>query len=623
MEETLGTKKLVAVVAGLAAGALALTACTPAPGTAPTASGTAAPADTSVSVMWNQPLFSMNNNSSFGNATANANIVYLTQDSFTYYDKSLNIVQNEGYGTYEKVSADPLTVKMTLADTANWSDGVPVTNADIILAYGAINGLYNTVTIEEAQKKGYYNADGSLKANSEGLVFFDSASPGMKLITDFPTLDGDKGATITYSKPFADWEQLMVSFGAGLPAHLVAKRALGIEDATEGKAAIIKAFQDKDAAALTKISNVWNNDWNFTALPSDPELLVHSGPYTLAEYKKGQFLTVKKNADYKGSLVPSINSITVRYSEDPMAAVQALENGEVQLISPQATADILTAVQALQGTSVYTGDEGTYEHVDLTFNNKGPFDPATYGGDKEKASKVRQAFLLTVPRQTIIDNIIKPINPNAAVRNSFTTIPGAPAYQGIADANGMGTKYDTADSAAAEAAAKALLAEAGVTAPVKVRMLYGASNVRRQQQFRLIKDIADRAGFDVVDAGSDDWGKILGNGTYDASLFGWQSTGTGVTESDANYRTAGINNYGGYSNPAVDALFDQLQTATDATAQADILAQVEAKLVEDNFGVTIFQFPGVTAYNSTLTGVDPIAISPTIFWNYWTWTVSA
>ncbi|MEN0071384.1 MAG: hypothetical protein AAGC63_10280, partial [Propionicimonas sp.] len=225
--------------------------------------------------------------------------------------------------------------------------------------------------------------------------------------------------------------------------------------------------------------------------------------------------------------------------------------------------------------------------------------------------------------QTIIDNIIKPINPNAAVRNSFTTLPTAPSYSQIADANGMASKFDTADAEAAAAAAKKILEDAGITEPVKVRFLYGASNVRRQQEFRLIKDIADNAGFEVIDSGSDDWGTLLGSGTYDASLFGWQSTGTGVTESDANYRTGGINNYGGYSNTEVDGLFDQLQTATDAADQANILAQVEAKLVEDNFGVTIFQFPGVTAYSSTLSGVDPVSISPTIFWNYWTWTVSA
>ena len=61
------------------------------------------------------------------------------------------------------------------------------------------------------------------------------------------------------------------------------------------------------------------------------------------------------------------------------------------MISPQATADIYQAVSGLKdrGIEVKTGDGGTYEHVDLVFANGGPFDPATYGGDAEKALKVR------------------------------------------------------------------------------------------------------------------------------------------------------------------------------------------------------------------------------------------
>ena len=79
--------------------------------------------------------------------------------------------------------------------------------------------------------------------------------------------------------------------------------------------------------------------------------------------------------------------------------MQALTNEEVDIIAPQATADIYQAVAGLKdrGVEVKTGNEGTYEHVDLVFTNGGPFDPAKYGGDAEKALKVRQAFLQDDP----------------------------------------------------------------------------------------------------------------------------------------------------------------------------------------------------------------------------------
>ncbi|MCR8526177.1 ABC transporter substrate-binding protein, partial [Escherichia coli] len=157
-----------------------------------------------------------------------------------------------------------------------------------------------------------------------------------------------------------------------------------------------------------------------------------------------------------------------QYAPDPTAAVQSLANGELQIINPQATADVLKGATALkgQGVEVINGSGGTYEHVDLAENNKGPFDPAKYGGDATKAADVRNAFLKTIPRQDIIDRLIKPLNPAATIRNSFTQVPGSPTYDAMIAANGMNA-FDKVDIAGA----KALLAKAGVTGTVNVRFM--------------------------------------------------------------------------------------------------------------------------------------------------------
>src|SRR5690606_37914253 len=94
---------------------------------------------------------------------------------------------------------------------------------------------------------------------------------------------------------------------------------------------------------------------------------------------------------------------------------------------------------------------------------------------------------------------------------------------------------------------------------------------------------------------------------------------TAVTESDANFRTKGPNNFYGYSNEAVDALFEELQTETDPARQIEIQIEVEKHLWEDAFGTTIFQFPAVNAWNSNVTGIDPIPLSPTVFHGFWNW----
>ena len=613
MEETLATKKLLAAATGLIAGALTLSACTP-----PSPSSTSsAPAATNVAVMWNQPFYSVNQWSQSGNNLVNANIGYLINDQITFYDKALNLVNNKSFGTYEKVSDDPLTVKVTLADTATWSDGTPVTAADLVLYWATYSGHFNTLKDSEVKKD---KDTGQVTSTNTGDdVFFDQpGTPAASLIKDFPVVgDNGKSITYTYTKPYADWEKNLMT--AGLPAHVVGARALGETDPTKAAEAVTAAFQKKDNKSLAKISNVWNKDWNFKNKPADANLLVSSGPYTITDAQSDQYLTLKKNPNYKGEHVPSIETITVRFNEDPMAGVQALQNGEAHLISPQVTEDVYKAVKELPGVTTVTGVEGSYEHIDLSVASGGVFDPKTYGGDAAKAMKVKQAFLHTVPRQKIVDTLIKPVNPDATVRNSFNAVPGAPDYEAVSGANGMGTTYADADIDKA----KALLAEAGVTNPT-VRVMFAKSNVRRQGEFRLIKESAEQAGFKIVDASSEDWSTLVFTAPdkYDVAFFAWISNGTGVTDVIPQYQTKGSNNPYGFTNKEIDALYDQLLTETDPAKQTELLKQVDKLLVDNAFGLTLFQFPSMSSYSNKLSGIDPITITPTIFWNFWEWKIS-
>ena len=120
--------------------------------------------DTSVNIGWNQPFYSYNDDTTTGNATANANILYLIQGEFNYYNPDLELVQDESYGTYEKVSDDPLTVKYTVDDDMKWSDGTAVDAADMMLQWAALSGALNTVegdAVERDPETGapYYQGD--------------------------------------------------------------------------------------------------------------------------------------------------------------------------------------------------------------------------------------------------------------------------------------------------------------------------------------------------------------------------------------------------------------------------------------------------------------------------------
>ena len=588
--------RFAAVTATIAASALVLSAC-------------AAPQSevvegSSITVAWNQPFYSYNSNTSFGNATANANIVYLTSGAFNYYDNGPTLLKDESFGTYELVSEDPLTVKYTVADDVQWSDGTPVDGADLLLAWAANSGVLNTPDFDPGEFTDPETGEFTDEYPTD-VVYFDGAiGAGLQLVTETPEIDG-KSITLVYDEFFVDWELV---FGVGLPAHVVAQRALGIDDAAEAKTALIEAVQNVDAEALAPISSTWNSDWNFTELPAeeDANLLVVNGPYQITDFVADQSITLSANPNYRGANLPNIEEITVRFITDPLAAVQALANGEVDIISPQATADVADALAALDGVTVLSGEEAVYEHIDLQFaeSKNGTFDNPL----------VREAFLKTIPRQQIIDTLIKPLNPEAEVRNSQIFIPGAPGYDETVANNGMDAFTDVDIEGA-----QALLAEAGVTAP-NVCILYASNNPRRVNEFALIQASAAEAGFVIEDCGSPEWGGLLGTpGAYDAVFFGWQSTSLGVTNSSPTFRTGGINNLNFYSNPEVDTLLDELDVTLDVDRQIEIQVEIDKLLMDDFYGLTIFQFPAVTAFSDRVTNVDPGPLSPTIFWNAWDW----
>lgn len=590
------------------AGALALSSCSaPAEDDSGSTDGSGGEERTTATVAWNQAFYSMNNSTSFGNATANANINYLTGSGFTYYDSETELQQNTDFGTYELLSAEgePQSVRYTVDEGVTWSDGTPVDAADLLLYWVANSGALNTPDVAPEA-----NEDGSPIAPEDAVFFDGSIGGGLEKVSQVPEVGDDgRSITLTYDESFVDWEQGVFwdQTDPGMPAHIVVEKALGIADPQEAKDAFIAAVQNNDAAALAPVSAFWNNGFNFTGMPDDPDLLVSSGAYTITDLQADEFVTLTRNEDYAWGPEPSIDEIVVRFIGDALAQATALENGEIDLMSPQATADLVTQLEGIEGITVENTVDATYEHVDLKF--QGSRNPGVFAD-----VRVRQAFLKALPRQQIVETLVRPINPEAEVRDSFILNTEFQGYSDITAGNGSEAYAETDVEGA-----RALLAEAGVTNP-EVCILFASNNPRRVNEFGLIQASANSAGFNVTDCSREDWSAQLNtDGQYDASLFGWQSTSTAVGESEANFATGGINNLNDYSNPAVDALYDQLGSTSDPAQQLEIQTQVDSTLYADAYGLTIYQFPGVTAWSDSLSGVATAPLSPTIFWNFWEW----
>jgi len=608
----------VAVVATVAGLSLALTAC----------GGSSTNKDeqqskgaaTSINVGWNQPFYSYNDNSSTGNNVTNANIRYMTTSQFYYEDDSSNLQADKSFGSYEKISDNPLTVKYTVNKGIKWSDGAPYNAADLLLGWAANSGNVNNVAADKVKTD---KATGAAKPTGN-QVYFDSASatPGQSLglVTATPKIsDDDQTLTLVYSKPFADWKFDMGPTLADLPAHVIGQKALGIKDAAAADDAVVKAITDKDPVALSKVARMWNTGFDFDSLPTDKGQYVSFGPYVISDIKKDSYVTLKKNPEYTGNRTPKFDTLTVRFNPDANSQLQQLGNKEVALMDPQVTTDLVQAAEKLDNVTIHKGFESTFEHIDLVQNNNGPFDPKSYGGDAAKALAVRQAFLHAMPRSEIVDKLIKPIVPDATVRNSFTRVPDSPGYDEVSSGNGS-ADYAKTDPAMATQ----LLKQAGVKTPVKVRVMYDKTNPRRAAEFQIMKPAMQKAGFDLIDNGNADWSSKLGDGTYDSVFFGWQATTTAVAQDSAIYTSGGGSNLVGYNNKSVDGLFTQLASTLDAGQQVTLLTSIEKEMYKDAIGLPIFQFPAAVMWDKTkLDGVKPSVLSPTMFYSFWTWKPAA
>ena len=189
--------------------------------------------------------------------------------------------------------------------------------------------------------------------------------------------------------------------------------------------------------------------------------------------------------------------------------------------------------------------------------------------------------------------------------------PGSESYDQTIKDNGSAA-YNKVDIEGA----KKLLAGATPT----VKLLYNTKNPNRVNAFQLIQASAEKAGFKIEDGGAENWGALLGSGTYDASIFGWISSGVGVAGVPQIFSTKGGGNYSGYSNAQVDKLATQLQTTLDQDGQNQIQLQIDKLLWADDYGVPLFVAPGVMAYNNNVKGVVYYPGQDGVGWNFWTWT---
>lgn len=585
-------RKIAAPLAALMGAALVLSSCA-SPQTEekpkPTASETESPEEPGEEPVDDEIFYTVgsqawggyNGNTPANYAVSTSVINARTASGFIHYGPAGEIERDTDFGTFEALSEDPLVVEYKVNDGVTFSDGNEIDYADALLDWASQNPAF---------------------VGEDGKPLFNHVSQSLgEYVTKAPEGEiGGKTFTYNFDEVFADWQLLISGF---FPAHIVAEQIGVTEDE------LAQAILDADMDIIAKAAEFWNTGWDNPApgqLP-DEKLIPVSGPFTFSEWKDGEYLTLVRNDDYWGTPA-GVSKLTFRFTDDANT-VQALANGDLDVIEPQPTVDTLKQLEALGADfKIETGDTLTWEHFD--FNHK--------AGVFQDNLALREALAYCLPRQDIVDNLVKPTNPDAVIMNAREKFPFQEGYAEYVAASYDG-RYDVVDIEKA----KAKIAESGVATPVTVQVLYVDGNQRRADEVAALKSSCDQAGFDIQaspepGASYSDRLEQTDGALWDLALFAW--AGSGQIASGQNiYATDRAQNFGGFSNADVDAAWKTLASTADPKVHAE-QAQIIDKLLWDNlFGIPVFAHPGLVGYDATIQNVKFTSTQDQIVWNAQEW----
>lgn len=496
-----------------------------------------------------------NSDAASGRGPWNFTVDMMTKSAFWYLDPTGKITRNRLLGDYRVVKENPLTVQYTIDEKAVWSDGEPIGYADVLLDW--------------ATRSGTLTKDGKPLFSSVRPLDGDPAAPEGEV--------GNRTFTLTYRQPTLNWE---TNLEALLPAHVVAKQAGMTVDE------LVEAIRRQDVATLQPAATFWNTGWQYTAdsqVP-DPDLIPSSGPYRVVK-RDGSSLILERNEKYWGPR-PALDQIVLR-TLDPNEQAQALINGEVDIVEPQALVDVYQQLKEASGVRVLSGNQFAYVHADFRMDS-----PVF------RDLKARQAFAHCIPREEIVTKLIAPVQPDAQVLDLRNIYPFQPAYQQVRARVSGADDYAKTDIARA----KTLLDATGQKTP-KVVIVVPANDKRLAEAAAMVADSCGKAGFSVSYETVPSLGDRIEGDSWDIALFQWASQGQ-LAGAEAIYGTGQPGNFGRYSNPEVDKLFDKLNLTTDQGAALELMGQVEQALWTDMVTVPLYAQPQIVAVADRVKGVE-------------------
>jgi peptide/nickel transport system substrate-binding protein len=305
--------------------------------------------------------------------------------------------------------------------------------------------------------------------------------------------------------------------------------------------------------------------------PTNAGTPVGTGPFRFSEWRRGDSLTLMRNADYRDG--PSqLDQVTFKFISDPSAAYAALMAGDVDAFDNYPAPESFAQFAVDPRFAVFVGP--TEMETILSLNNRKP---------PLNDLRVRRAIAYALDRHAIIDGAMfgygTPIGSHFPPRN--------PAY---VDLTGR-YPHDVAE-------AKLLLAQAGYSKGFDVTLkLPPPSYARRSGEIiaAQLAAIGIRAQIENLEWAQ--WlDQVYARHDFDMSIVGHAEPMDYDIYARDDY-------YFGYSNSEFKALIAALDDTIDPDQRRTLLQKIQHKLADDAVNGFLFQYPKLAVWNTHLHGM--------------------
>ena len=139
---------------------------------------------------------------------------------------------------------------------------------------------------------------------------------------------------------------------------------------------------------------------------------------------------------------------------------------------------------------------------------------------------------------------------------------------------------------------------------------------------KLVIAEAKKAGFDVEDVARDvTFFDDINEAKYDMAMYGLGLTSVSQSNGVSVYKTDGGNNNNGWSDTALDAILERIQSEILTPKElASLRLAAEKRIVQNYWTLPLYTNPNISAWNKEIKGIKPAPVGNNITWNYWEWS---